>query len=880
MKLKNALKLATGVLASAGLLSSGAVDAQYSESHRNMFKGMIAHSLQNKGHSARRDNGRKQSPSGFSYPQGRSMLVYSGGRERAGWNTKAHSAGEGLYIMSNTGGEAKIAFAGTNLEPSDVSSLAHEVRNYPEAYLGASEHHDWALSLRSSGGGRTTWTDAVNLSGANTNYWPAKGDITEKTVPQGHPAVIWNYHWNGYRDARPFADRAAAGEFAETLNPPAWAAGMSEADFPEMVGITKAVSSLHNLQWTRRYYQFGHTDYDDMIFSDITIENTGGTTQEGVYVAIKNRFQHSWAQNWYEGAHSWHDLRGDRLPADDHPRSTMAPNYLSGGTWGVGASKPAGNPRGADLAAAGHAMMYNHDGEQVNARFAHNDWGDPLVKKLGWRRLITDQQWMNEGLMLQGDYFGVGVIDWQPPFNRVGGLDDETYVAPHDNPATPQDESAVQPASTTIWQWNSTQEFAQPDPSKDSDQIIYDQLTSLGHPAEPTDPDMYTEFMTFGPYTLNAGEKFKVVVAYIGASGAQADKYSDYKRYGRPFAFGWYNGYNGKGGSYVPFESRQSEIPEGENVLFDHFENAIQAYEWGYNVPEQPPSIRGAFDSNLDGQNVVRWSGHLLNAADPDYTGDEANDIVGYRLYRSTVENQGPFELVAEVSIADAEAGVLPANMTYDAGGVFTTVKNSNFPDGIPLMSNPLVSGVDAAAGSPVTGLYKWTDTDSKAGFSNYYFVRTFDSGHDDWNGTGMAVPSLESAPGPGGAAQMGRTGGVVPQVPSDAIFDRFEANVAVVPNPYRIDSSTHSYSGQQNIRFINLPGRCQLDVYDVTGQRIWTQFKDDVTTGEMKYYQYSENRPSNFGQAVFPGIYYWKVTSLMPQSMNQTQTGTFLIVK
>jgi hypothetical protein len=68
-------------------------------------------------------------------------------------------------------------------------------------------------------------------------------------------------------------------------------------------------------------------------------------------------------------------------------------------------------------------------------------------------------------------------------------------------------------------------------------------------------------------------------------------------------------------------------------------------------------------------------------------------------------------------------------------------------------------------------------------------------------------------------------------------------------------------------MRFINLPGRCQIDLYDVTGQRIWTFYNNDPLKGEVAYLQFAENRPSDFGEAMFPGIYFWKVTSLMPGS-------------
>jgi hypothetical protein len=339
------------------------------------------------------------------------------------------------------------------------------------------------------------------------------------------------------------------------------------------------------------------------------------------------------------------------------------------------------------------------------------------------------------------------------------------------------------------------------------------------------------------------------------------------------------NLYNGPGVAIADATARQNELPLGEDAMFTNFERAIDVYNWGYDIPNDPPSIRGAKKSNLQGQNVISWSAFGEDSADPDYTGAEAKDIVGYRIYKSAVKSQGPFELAAEFTIADAKAGKLPANVTYDANGVFHTTASTTYPDGIPLKENSLVSGVDAAAGADVKGLYTFTDVTSKAGFPNWYYIRTYDAGHSDWKGNG-AVPSFESSPSPGGAAILGQVGGVVPIVPSSDIFSRFEEKVAVVPNPFKIDDKNASYLNQQNIRFINLPSRCQIDIYDVTGQRVWTQFLNDLTTGESTWFQFTEGRPSNFGQAVFPGIYYWKVTSLMPESINQTQTGTLLVIK
>jgi hypothetical protein len=880
MKFRKSLFWVSGLFSVVGLVLTGFVTktaAQWSQSYRTLHRGSIAQSILNKGWGGHRDNGKKQEPHGFSYPSARNLKVYSGGWVRSGWNHKIHSAGDGIWVMSRTGGDVKIAYGGTNIEPPDITGLAHDPSTYPEAYLGAAHHHNWALSLRSSSGGRTVWTDGPALAGVVTNYWPTKGQIDGQNPPDSHPAIIWNYHWNAYKDATPFSDRVAAGEFAQ-LSEPAWASGLSEDDFPDVVGIQKAVSSLNDIQWTRRWAQFGHNDYNDFLIQETVLENVGAATQTDIYVAVKNRFLHASEDSWYQGAVWWHALSGDRLAADDWTRSTLAPNYLDG-TAPLGATKPAGSQRGADLAAQGHGMIYNHDGDQQKAAWPHNDWGGPWDMKLGGRRIQTDQVWLNEGFMNHPTYFGVGLVDAFPPFNTYGGLDGEAYVAPKDNPATAQDESVLQPASTSIWQFTTHGEFTQPDPGKDSDSAIYDALTANGHKAEPTANDMFTNYMTVGPWDLAPGEKAKFVIAYAGGHPGDLAKYSDHTKFGRPFLFAYQNLYNGKGVAPTTFAERQPEIPLAEDIMFDHFERAIQAYNWGYDIPNQPPSIRGAFDSNLSGQNVIRWPAVGEDSADPDYTGAEAQDIVGYRVYKSSIETEGPFEMLADFTIADAKAGNLPAGITYNASGVFTSVKSSAYPQGIPLRTRSDIGGDDAAAGNEVAGMYTYTDSDSKAGFPNYYYIRTYDSGHDDWKGTG-AVRSFESAPGPTGSAQMGRRTGVVPVVPSDPLFNRFEEKVAIVPNPYKIDSPNHSYQGQQNVRFINLPARCQIDIYDVTGQRVWTQFNDDLTKGEVTWFQFTEGRPSNFGQAVFPGIYFWKVTSLMPESQNQEQTGTFLIIK
>jgi hypothetical protein len=598
-----------------------------------------------------------------------------------------------------------------------------------------------------------------------------------------------------------------------------------------------------------------------------------------VYIVFQNRFISGQAMDWRNG--SWN--RPESWNRDDWCRFTGSPNYMDGvsrADFVAGAGKPVGLQRGVDLFDQGHAMVYLHDGQSQDPAKLYPNVGDPYKYSLALERYTREQTWVREGMIQHGEYFGLGTVDAIPPFNRYGGEDPDTYVAPHDNPATPGDESKQQPATVLINAFRGFSDFDMVSPDKDSDALIYDQISGGGYPAEPSQIDCYTQIVAYGPYTLAPGEKAKVVVAYVVGLASDAAKYSDYKKYGTPFNMGWMNLYGGTGQSPVKFSDRQPDIPLSEDVMFDNFDNAIQAYNWGYDIPNEPQSVKIAWDSNLQGKTQIRWTSFGEDSKDPDYTGAEAQDLRGYRIYRSKMQYQGEWEYVTEFSFDDVKAGKLPAGIKFDPTRAFSTVKNNTWPTGIPLKTNKYVAADDPTAGADVPGTYTFDDASTNAGFPNWYSVRLYDSGHADWKGTGTAIPVLQSDESTSGGNVTGGLSGIVPVVPGAAVFDRLEEAVRVVPNPYKQDDDLHSYQRQQNMRFINLPGRCQIDIYDVTGQRVWTMFNNDPLKGEITYIQLAENRPSNFGEAMFPGIYFWKVTSLMPGSIGKTQKGTFFIIK
>ena len=151
-----------------------------------------------------------------------------------------------------------------------------------------------------------------------------------------------------------FGDRIKAGELSP-LSAPAWVEGLSEDDFPEVVAIQRGKSDRQGLMWTRKWYQWGHVDYNHFLIVENVVENIGAAQAEGVYVSIKNRLTSGASHAWLSGlGRVTREGFGtvDRRPADDYVRSTLASNYLNGGLP-LGREKPAGLPDGKALADQG-----------------------------------------------------------------------------------------------------------------------------------------------------------------------------------------------------------------------------------------------------------------------------------------------------------------------------------------------------------------------------------------------------------------------------------------------------------------------------------------------------------------------------------------------
>jgi hypothetical protein len=399
-----------------------------------------------------------------------------------------------------------------------------------------------------------------------------------------------------------------------------------------------------------------------------------------------------------------------------------------------------------------------------------------------------------------------------------------------------------QPAYVNWWEIYGRFDWDTPDITNlNSDRNLYNEFIGSGRvPADQPNPDHLSRVTfahTYGPYDLAPGEKAKVVVAWVAGSGAE---------------------FAGPGGSPMDVyewarQGNQNQVADGERALAQHLERAQFAYDNGYDLPDAPPDVAIFVDSDENGNNAITWSDRVEKSPDPDYTGDEALDVQGYRVYRTQNNHLGPWELVADIP-----KGATPTNTEYAPGTPWTS---------------PTISYSNG-------GTYTYRDVESVPGFRYWYSVHTYDSGHSDWNGTGRSIPSLESGhSAPEQRMNVSRSPIVIATAEKDALAEQ----VRVVPNPFRDDPGDvdHRYPpASNNIRFVNIPRKAKISIFSISGDLIAVinhpQRTTDPDRGEATWGQ----RTRTFSGRVAAGRYYYVVESLVAGETGKKQTGMFMIIK
>ena len=550
---------------------------------------------------------------------------------------------------------------------------------------------------------------------------------------------------------------------------------------------------------TRKAYAWGYPNFDDFIIQELVFENIGTKILDPAYLTLMNSFSlnsmaHGWADkfgmNWSDWRHNRQqtqdDLffytKADTFTADDSENTDLYKNYI---------------------------MFYQRDDDWFGTNW--DDTGQPY--KLEAASAHADEmQGQLENQLLAYQYIGMGVLDYLP--------DNTNFVHPS---------NAIQPVYAKWWHGGENNQFDYEDPNSGmhTDQEMFTMV--IGNNDQditktPQDPGLGTHALVFGPYRLEPGQKTKLVIAFVGGSGAD-----------------WL------GEDELTWSTTEDATAErilGERSMFRNFDRAKFAYENNYNVPDPPPDVKISFANTQLGQIKIKWSDDVEDAQDPDYENEEARDVRGYRVYKSWPPSHywhyGPWEFLIDIPIGSPKY-----------------YEESN-------------------------GTYSYIDSTSYSGYNYYYSVHTYDSGHDHWidvngNDVGPILP-LESGIT---SVEQKNPIAITPYQGSMASFDSMNVPIRVVPNPYRLDFNDplHMYpdfADPYKLRFINLPKACIIRLYSVNGDLVYERKHTNENSAEESWRQDT----ISLSGRVDSGIYFWVVESLDPASNGQIQKGTLAIVK
>ena len=747
--------------------------------------------------------------------------VFGARSPNASRNENSH--GEGTYILAKAKNRKFISYSGPRNVSPDVIKIGYNTLFEAEADLGVNDD--------------------------KSNYWPGapRPEINDE------PIEIHNYQYHKYigRDNE-----------AEEIIIVRWTTG---------IGITV----------TKKAKAWSYQKYDDFIIVENVFEYTGDSNGDGivdstdvfgtdlpeltgVYFAFANMLSSSLqGETWGDYPMTWADWRRNEPAAqDDFYKYSDSPEYHAL----IAEDTP-------DY--VGKKMSYGWDGDDPDNDY--DDTGEPYVDKYSLRNTGNEQQGQSETQLLSYAFIGMAPLDYDPTDGYANDL--ESYIAP---------ETMDQPSRCKWWHYFELEEKPlEPNLISFTEEEIYDKITmddpGNNNPAFYIDPPRvdderavgtYAHFQIYGPYTMQPGDKVKIVMAYVGGSGA--DYLANQGVYDPKLA-----PENAWARSLHPGKMKEYEY--GERSLFHNLSLAQEIYDLGYDVPDPPPDVKiKEVSSTPKGYMQVLWNDETLKAEDPDYAGEEARDVAGFRVYKmltggaadkadpteqrsddrlSNHWHNGPYELMDEIR---------KGQLRSDLGLI----------DYYPHKHEYIFTDVTTRPPYETT----WSQA------TQYFFsVRSFDTGHSDWNGTGQSVPSLESGLS---APEQKMLLGEEPYFRTSQSVDRMDSNIRVVPNPYKADG-VHQYSMSIIIKFINIPQKCTIKIYSVSGELVAkVRHNEPSPVGEW------EQKTINLAGNVAPGIYFWVVESeiegdygyvsdegetIPPVSLNskgKIQKGTLLIIR
>jgi hypothetical protein len=171
-----------------------------------------------------------------------------------------------------------------------------------------------------------------------------------------------------------------------------------------------------------------------------------------------------------------------------------------------------------------------------------------------------------------------------------------------------------------------------------------------------------------------------------------------------------------------------------------------------------------------------------------------------------------------------------------------------------------MVSDIKKDSALVIDGNVRFVDQDLPFGVGNYYCVTSYD---EDGNESGKVNNTR------------------FPVYPLRGPNLEFPKNVYVVPNPFRQHSNLTGTGERYRMEFIGIPSKCRIKIYTLTGDVVQEIEHDDGSGseawGSIKRLDYQLNK---WTLGIAPGIYIYRVESLVPGHYGESYIGKLAIVK
>ena len=196
-----------------------------------------------------------------------------------------------------------------------------------------------------------------------------------------------------------------------------------------------------------------------------------------------------------------------------------------------------------------------------------------------------------------------------------------------------------------------------------------------------------------------------------------------------------------------------------------------------------------------------------------------------------------------------------PATGVNDLAG-YRVYRSSSFTIG----PWELVADIPTSEAVVEGGRVRYVDADLPFGVGNYYTVTSYDA---DGNESGKVNANRD------------------PIYPQRAPNEAFPENVYVVPNPFRQHSQLLGDGERFRMEFVGLPSSATIEIYTLTGERVRTIEHDDGTGSTAWGSNLTlDYQLSDWLLAISPGVYIYRVASLVSGQEGREYVGKFAIIK